>query len=168
MKKKTRREFLAIAKFLIILNIFLIPFYAVLLSGVSFLPLQGLTADAVTSLLQSSGIVAEQEGLLITIPSPQGSWAAFINWDCSGWKSLFVLFALIAATPFALKRRVTGFLLLPVIYVINILRIWFMFYYVHSFGLYGYEFLHTLIWSWGMIFFILFFWLLWIFLVRKR
>ncbi len=155
-------QYLGIIKFLIILNLFLIPFYAIIVSGFAFLPLQETTASLVYSLFQTTGINAEKDGLFISIPAPHGTWGAFINWDCSGWKSLFVLFALVAATPLPFCRRISGFILLPVIYIINVIRIWFMFYFVNHFGLVYYDFVHAFVWSWGMIFFILFLWLVWL------
>ena len=78
------------------------------------------------------------------------------------------LFALIIATPFAMKKKLWGLLLIPVVYLINILRIVFMYWFVRSYGLEHYNLVHGTLWSYGLIGVILILWLLWIRIFRKK
>jgi exosortase/archaeosortase family protein len=159
----------ALLKFLVKFNLFAIPLYLILLLDLRSLWLETFTADVVYSVLQSLGLALERTGNFIIVPIANGSWGAFINWDCTGWKSLLALFALVMATDFTYKIKLKGLsLLLPALFIINIARIAFMFYFVYAFGLVFFELVHAVIWSWGLILAILILWVLWIRWNRKK
>ena len=160
MKKKSRKqrkkkfEFskkdaFKILVFLIKFNLFAIPLYLIIISGFQLSFLKDLTTDISFFLLKFTGIDASLSGNIISIPIKDGSFAATIDWDCTGWKSMLALFALIFATDFSLRKRLYGLVFIPLVYLVNLLRIWFMFYFVSSFGLLYYNIVHTLVWSWG-------------------
>ncbi|MFH0832448.1 MAG: archaeosortase/exosortase family protein [Candidatus Aenigmatarchaeota archaeon] len=146
--------------FLLKFNIFAIPLYLIILSGFQSPFLINLTTDFSFSLIHFSGIDATRNGL-ISVPTQDGEFAASIDWDCTGWKSMLALFALIFATDFGLRKKLYGLALIPVVYAVNIARIWFMFFYVSSFGTAHYQFVHATVWSWGLILTILVLWVVW-------
>jgi exosortase/archaeosortase family protein len=150
-------------RFLVKLNIFAIPLYLILFFDLQWAGLQTFIAQTVHAMLNIAGIAAERVGNFIVIPMQGGQWAAFIDWDCTGWKSFLALFALVMATDFARKTKLKGLaVMIPAIFAVNLIRITFMFYYVNSFGLAYFEFVHAMIWSWGLIIAILAFWVIWL------
>ena len=58
--------------------------------------------------------------------------------------------------------KLYGLVFIPAVYLANLVRIWFMFFFVSKFGLYYYDFVHATLWSWGLILTILVFWVIWI------
>lgn len=166
----TNKDLILIVKFLILFNIFLIPFYVILLSGAELYELKVFTADVTYSLLDSSGMNPERDGLLVSIPIKDGKWAASMDWDCTAWKSMLAFFALVMAVGFTAnftwKKKLIGLIFIPIIYFVNILRIWFMFFFVKAYDLAYFDIVHAIVWSWGMIFVILVFWFLWMKYIR--
>ncbi|MBI4170192.1 MAG: exosortase/archaeosortase family protein [Candidatus Aenigmarchaeota archaeon] len=151
-----------ILKFLIKFNIFAIPLYVLLLLDWQSGLLQSITADITFWLLQATGIAAERTGNFIAIQLVNGQWGAFINWDCTGWKSFLALFALVMATDFSLGKKAKGLvILLPALFAVNIGRILFMFHFARGLDLAYFDIVHATVWSWGLIFAILAFWTLW-------
>ena len=163
-KKKfelNRKDAFRILKFLIRFNLFAIPLYLIIISGFQLGFLKDLTTDLSLVLMKITGMDASLSGNLISIPVENGSFAAIIDWDCTGWKSMLALFALIFATDFSLRKKLYGLVFIPIVYMVNLLRIWFMFYFVSGFGLLYYDIVHAIVWSWGLIFVILVFWVIW-------
>lgn len=154
-------KLIRVLKFFIKFNLFAIPLYIILYESWTIPAFQQLVASITTYLLSSLGMNPTMNGLLISIPVLHGDWAAFISWDCTGWKSLLAYFALVMATDYPVKRKLAGLLLLPVIFAINMLRIVFMFFYVRTFDLAHYQTVHAIIWSWGLIITIIALWLVW-------
>ena len=133
---KGREKQTRILNFLIRINVFAIPLYIVLFLGLYITQLQTIVANIEFYLLSSSGFSPSINGLFITIPIKGGSWGAFINWDCTAWKSMFAFFALVMATDYKLGSKLKGLaIFLPLIFIVNIARIFFMFYYVRTFDL---------------------------------
>lgn len=157
--------------FLLKLNLFAVPLYAMLLLDLSFAPLQRVIADMTYSLLSAAGYNPAINDLLISVPIKDGSWAAVITWDCTAWKSMLAFFALIMSTnrttkvqgtSSQLKVKALGLaIFLPLIFVANLARIFFMFFYVRTFDLAYYQLVHSIVWSWGMILAVLGFWFIW-------
>ncbi len=153
---------ISLLNFLIRLNVFSIPLYAILLLDLSLPQLQRIIADITFLLLNASGMNPVINDLLISIPIKNGSWGAFINWDCTAWKSILAFFALVMATDKVSSAKMKGgMIFIPLIFIINLVRIFFMFFYVKTFDIAYYSVVHTVVWSWGMIFVILAFWFLW-------
>ncbi|MBS3050613.1 MAG: exosortase/archaeosortase family protein [Candidatus Aenigmarchaeota archaeon] len=154
-------KFIRLLKFFIKFNLFAIPLYVILYEGWTLPALQRAVADFTMYALTALGLDPSINDLVISIPVRNGDWAAVINWDCTGWKSLLAYFALVMATDYPNKRKALGLLLLPAIFAVNLLRIIFMFVYVHVFDLANYQLVHAVIWSWGLILTILALWLVW-------
>ena len=161
MNRSDKRLF-NVFKFLVKFNLFAIPLYIILVLGWHFAELQQLTANITYGILNWAGASPSIDGYLISIPIKNGTWAALINWDCTGWKSILAFFALVMATDLPMRRKMYGLLLVPLIYVINIFRIFFMFFYVRTFDLAHYEIVHAIVWSWGLILVILVLWIFWL------
>ncbi len=158
--KKHKREYEAL-KFIVRFNVFALPLYIIALLGWQLDALIQLTEFLARSLLSATGISHSVLNNLIVLPVQNGSWAAFINWECTGWKAMYAFFALVMATPVAMERKWKALVLIPLIYAINIIRIWFMFFYVANFGVEFYPFVHAVIWSWGLILVIVGLWFWW-------
>lgn len=156
------KQLLPVLKFLVKFNVFVIPLYIILVTDWSFTWLQTLTANISYYMLAAAKFSPALDNLLITIPIKNGNWAAYISWDCTGWKSILAFFALVMSTDFPLSRKLSGLMLIPVIYLINIARILFMFYYVRTFDLQYYQAVHSLIWGWGLILTVLVLWVVWV------
>ncbi len=121
------------------------------------------TADIVEQFLSLTGISFERSGLLFSVPVDNGNWGAVINWDCVGWKSLLAIFALVMATDYPMRKKLKGLaVLLPAIYLANILRIVFLIWYVAAYDLAYFAIVHAVLWTWGLVFLILVSWALWI------
>ncbi|MBI2579610.1 MAG: archaeosortase/exosortase family protein [Candidatus Aenigmarchaeota archaeon] len=165
MAKKRRRKMnegeKRVLKFFIKFNLFAIPLYILLAINFDFLPLQRAVADITMFLLHNAGISASRDGLLISIPVEGGNWGGFINSDCVGWKSMLAFAALVMATDFPARKKLMGLALVPVIFAANLVRIFFMFFYVSSWGLAGYEFVHAVVWTWGLLFIVIAVWIWW-------
>lgn len=159
--RELNKKLLKILLFLVKFNLFAIPLYLVILSGFQFEQLMEATAGIVYSMLKLTGIEASIENIAITVPTKEGIFVASIDWDCTGWKSMFALFALIFATDFPIRRKLAGMVLLPVVYFINLIRIWFMFYFVSAFGTDYYSIIHAFIWSWGLLAAVMILWIIW-------
>lgn len=148
-------------RFLARLLLFSLPMLLLVATGYEFAPLMDATHFLALALLQATNVPVVSEGALITVPVESGTWAAYVSWDSSGWKSLLLFFALVAATDAPLRRKLEGLMLLPIIYAANVVRVWFMFFFVHNYGLDYYDLLHGTLWSWGMIVAVLALWLFW-------
>ena len=160
--KISKKHGFQILKFLIRFNLFAIPLYLIIISGFQLVFLKDITTHLSLSLLRFTGIDASLSGNSILVPLEADSFAAVIDWDCTGWKSMFALFALIFATDFSLRKKLHGLIFIPLVYLVNLIRIWFMFYFVSSFGLLYYDLVHATLWSWGLILTIIAFWVVWI------
>ena len=156
------RKLLKVLKFLVKFNLIAIPLYVIIILEWRFVELQQMTANLVYGLLNYVGANPAINGYLISIPVKNGTWGALINWDCTGWKSMLAFFALVMATDLPMRRKAYGLLLIPLIYVINLFRIFFMFFYVRTFDLAHYNLVHTVVWSWGLILVILVLWVFWL------
>lgn len=154
-------KFFRVLRFFIKFNLFAIPLYVILYEGWTLVELQHFIASVTMSALTAMGYNPSIHDLIISIPVRNGDWAAVINWDCTGWKSLLAFFALVMATDYPNKRKALGLLLLPVVFAINLLRIVFMFFYVRTFDLAHYQLVHSIVWSWGLILTILVLWVIW-------
>lgn len=170
MRKKSRtrknaliarnKKLRSVLRFLVKFNLFAIPLYLILVSGYQSKLLMDATTDISYALI-SAAMPAERNGPLMIIPAEGGSWSAYVSWDSTGWKSMLALFALVFATEFPLRKKIIGLAFIPFVYMINILRIWFMFFFVHNYGTGGFPLVHATIWSWGLIITILLFWIAW-------
>src|SRR3989338_7457068 len=160
--KRGHEKQIQLLNFLIRLNIFAIPLYVILIFDLSLPGLQKLIADFTYYLLALAEMNPTINDLFISIPIKDGTWGAFINWDCTGWKSMLAFFALVAAVDRKSNVKLKGLaIFIPLIFIINIIRIFFMFFYVRTFDLAYFEIVHAAVCSWGLIIVVLVFWVIW-------
>lgn len=159
--KNDKRLFKAL-RFLILLNLFSLPLYIILFLGLSFVPLQNMTAIGVSKTLDFLGIDNELKGLSISLEGMSTGFMGKIDWDCTGWKSMLAFAALVLATNESRRKKILGLALLPAVYIANILRITFVFAYVAYFGAEYFELIHSFMFSFAMIAFILALWVVWL------
>ncbi|MFH1420750.1 MAG: archaeosortase/exosortase family protein [Candidatus Aenigmatarchaeota archaeon] len=150
--------------FLVRFTLLAIPFYIVGWLGISIGWLQDIVAKLTVLFLNAADIPAALSGTLITLPG----FAGYIAWDCTGWKSMVAFIALVVATDTTWRKRLYGLLFLPAIFAINLLRVFVTFYVAYTdFSMYS--FVHSILWSWGLIAAILIIWVLWLrFVVKPR
>jgi exosortase/archaeosortase family protein len=146
--------------FLVRFNIFAVPLYIILITGIKFEPLMQFTTYMAFELLRFTSIDAHLRNNIISVPVSNGNFGAYVSWDSTAWKSMLALAALVFATTFPLRKKLMGLLLVPIVYLVNIVRIWFMFFIV-TIDVSYFELAHITIWSWGLIFTILLLWALW-------
>lgn len=153
----------AISRFLLRFNVYAIPLYAVILSAYQSEQMIAATADLVDIFLSAAGVDFTRNGLLFSVPVQYGSWAAVINWDCVGWKSLLAVFALVMATDYPMRKKLKGLaVLLPAVYIANILRIVFLIWYAWAFDIAYFAIVHAVLWSWGMVLIVTVSWASWL------
>lgn len=155
---KTLKEIIV---FIIKLNIFLIPLYLLSNLKINIYPLQNFIASSVLSLLKIMGISATMKDLVIIVHSQNYGFAGFIDFDCTGWKSILAFTALIFATPNSGRKKLIGLSFLPLVFFINILRIAIVFFIVATYDAEYFFIIHSIGWSFGMIFIVLALWILW-------
>ena len=153
-RKLTKREeqYWDAFVFLVRLLVLAIPLYVILaLPGILY-PLQLWTVDVTISLLGWLGLSATADGTWITIHYAN-PFTFIINEDCTGWKSIMLLFALIFAVRGArLKSRLAGLALgTAAILTANMLRILGV---IYAERLWGQDFallLHDIAFRYGLV-----------------
>ncbi|NIO20380.1 MAG: hypothetical protein GTN76_06475 [Candidatus Aenigmarchaeota archaeon] len=154
--------------FLIKILVFAVPLYLILTFQGILYPLQELVSHNVYLVLNSLGFQVARDGFLINI---QGGnpFVFLISEDCTGWKSMLFLTALIIAVP-SVKWRKRGIGLvfgIPLIYMGNLLRILII---VHIEQVYGLELanlIHDYLWQAGLISLVLVIWVAWLIWLGK-
>ncbi|MCD6381777.1 MAG: exosortase/archaeosortase family protein [Candidatus Aenigmarchaeota archaeon] len=161
MKKIKNQTLNDVLIFIIKLNIFLIPIYIIPTMSTSLYFLQKFIAISVLDILKFFGIKASLSGLLLTIETVSGSFGGFIDFDCTGWKSIVVFLALIFSTPSKLKDKLSGIILSPIFIFANIIRISLVFLSVSIFGPESFSYIHYISWTFLLVLIILL-WIEWI------
>ena len=146
--------------FLLKLLAFAIPLWAILSFQNVLMPLQGMVSQNVQALLQALGFAVSKDGFLIKADGI----IFFISEDCTGWKSMLLLAALVCAVPRAgVKKRLWGLAAgIPVLYAGNLARILLM---ILVWNAYGFELamtLHNYLWQAGLITLVLALWVAWL------
>ena len=117
-KKEIKEAFLFLLKF----NLFLIPFYAIIFLDVDFYSVQIFIAKSIVYVLKLFGLKAFNVDFFVYLG--QEGFPIDISRDCTGWKSLYSLLAIVLASPGTLKKK-KDFLIrwLPVMFMINAIRV---------------------------------------------
>jgi exosortase/archaeosortase family protein len=165
-----QRRLWNILQFLIRLIILSIPLYAVLMMAIDLSPLQNTVATHSSNLLGFMGYEVAQEGYHIMVGTGAGAFYFMINEDCTGWKSMLFLFALIFAVPgIAMKKRLLGLVIgIPVIWIGNLMRVIGV---VVAEAAWGVDFaltLHDYVYRLGLVALVLITWIAWLRLSRSR
>ncbi len=146
-----------ILKFLLRLNIFLIPLYAISFLGLQWYPLRVAVLRMVSYFLPGS--VASGDSIIVNIPG--GTFAAMIDWDCTGWKTMLFFMALVFAVSSPAKKKIFALIFLPIIFLINIIRIWSSLLVLSAYGPGPFYMLHNIIWPLISIVLVLSIWAFW-------
>jgi exosortase/archaeosortase family protein len=154
--------------FMIKILLFSIPMYVLLAFSQILLPLQAAVSSNTVFLLRLMGFDAGVQSLFISI-SGANPFIFVVSEDCTGWKSMLFLIALVSAVPAVeMRKRLAGFLIgLPVIYAGNLVRIILVVIIEQSFGLQAAMLFHDVLWQAGLIALVLAVWTLWFMWARK-
>jgi exosortase/archaeosortase family protein len=146
--------------FLLKLLVFAVPLYAIMSFQGILYPLQAAVTHNVLWLMGLAGLDASASGFLITA----GEIVFLVSEDCTGWKSMLLLAALVLSVPGASpKRRLAGLAAgIPLIYAGNLFRILAVVFVWRSYGLGPATAVHDYLWQAGLIFLVLAAWTVWL------
>lgn len=123
-----------------------LPFYILLGANFAIPQLQTLMANTLHSILTLIGYDVAISGVFLGLASASVITTVEISMDCTGLKSMYTLAALVIATP--IKKRRSKFLsiALPMIFLINFLRILAVLALSLKFGLQYLDTIHVASW----------------------
>ena len=146
--------------FLIKILVFAIPLYVIMQLQSILLPLQGIVSANVVTLLQLFGFETYRNGFLIATDGI----AFIVSEDCTGWKSMLLLAALVCAVPrVAWQKRLAGIAGgLVIIYLGNLVRIMAVVLVWKACGIGTANLIHDIFWQFGLIALVLLTWMAWL------
>jgi exosortase/archaeosortase family protein len=155
-----------ILAFLLRLCLLSIPLYLVIWLGVDLWAMQVAAASQSGWLLQAMGYRVVQEGAGLTV----NGFTFFIIPDCTGWKSMLFLFALVFAVPaISLRKRLAGLALgIPLIWLGNLGRVAGVVLAQGAWGTEGAMLIHDWLFQAGLVSLVLGIWLAWLLWARGR
>ena len=158
-----KKKYLSILKFLILLNVLMIPFYLISHSKLEIDCWTKFVAFLTDKCLRFLKIDVERNGNILNINTGTSLWVIEISWDSSGWKSLCFCSALIIATPLvSLKRKIKGLIIiLPLLFFLNYFRILSTILLGINYGKQTFDFLHLFLWRALNIIVVPLIWFLW-------
>ncbi len=153
-------------EFLVRVCVLALPLYLVIWLGLDLYPLQLAVASQSAWLLQAAGYGVVQEGTGLTADG----FGFFIIPDCTGWKSMLFLFALVLAVPgISLRRRAWGLALgMPLIWLGNLARVTGV---VAAQGAWGTDaalVIHDWLFQAGLVALVLGIWIVWLLWVKNK
>lgn len=162
-----RRKLLATLIFSIKLNLLVIPLYILIYLDFSLPSLQNFLAYLISLTLSSLKFPVTSEGKNIFIFLTESESYRIIpfeiSMDCTGWKSMYLLTALVFASSFELKKNLKFLAItLPFLFIINFLRIVSTIAIALTFGFEFFEVTHNILWREGMVFIVVIIWYLWL------
>lgn len=161
-----------ILEFIVRLIILSIPLYLIIGFGISLYPLQLAAAGQSGWIMEVMGYSVQQEGAYMTVGGggPSQDFFFYVNEDCTGWKSMLFLFALVMAVPaIAWRRRGLGLLIgIPVIWLGNLGRVVGVVLAERSYGVETALLVHDYLWQFGLIALVLIIWAGWLFYARRK
>jgi len=160
--KKNRLKF--ILWFLLRFNLLAIPLYLAIYTDFSFLPLQTLIAQITAAILKIQGYNIIQNNQTMLTDVDGSIYSIEVSWDSTGWKSLYALAALVMAVSASNIKNKLKFLSmgLPMIFVLNLIRILTTILIALNFGFQYFEIVHTLLWREGLIIAVVVLWYFWL------
>jgi exosortase/archaeosortase family protein len=154
--------------FLIKILVFAIPLYLILTFQGILYPLQGMVSHNVYLVLTSLGFDVVREGFFIGIQG-ENPFVFTISEDCTGWKSMLFLTALVVAVPNIMwRKRAIGLAFgIPLIYLGNLLRILLIVQVQQAYGIGFASLVHDYLWQAGLISLVLLIWVSWLIWLGK-
>jgi len=167
---KRQEQYWEVLMFLVRLIILSLPLYILLYVPGVLSTLQIWTANATALLLHVMGFPVVQDGAWITINYADKPFMFIISEDCTGWKSITLLFALIFAFKSALlKSRLAGLLTGTVIILVgNMARILGVVYAERVWGDVYAMLLHDWLFRYGLALLVLGIWVFWMVYLNKK
>ena len=160
-KKKILKDVIV---FLIKFNLLLIPFYAIIYFDISSYTLQSAFANFIGNILKGLNYQVKVSGFFLLIG--KNEYPVDISMDCIGWKGVYSLFALVFATSGKVREKLKFLAIwIPVLFVINIVRVLATLLFGLNYGMKYIEFIHTFLWQEVMIVSIIIIWYFWL---KKR
>jgi exosortase/archaeosortase family protein len=158
---------LSIVDFLARLVILSLPLYLVIWLGLDLYPLQAAAASQSAWIMQGLGYQVVHEGAGILMGN---GFRFFIIPDCTGWKSMLFLFALVFAVPgIGIRKRLAGLLAgLPIIWLANIGRIVSVVNLQAAWGTDAAIFLHDTFFQLALVFLVMGLWSAWLLWSKNR
>jgi exosortase/archaeosortase family protein len=159
--------------FLLKFNLLAIPMYLIIFSGTNLPFLEKLTTDIVFPLLEHAypgQIVRPPDANWFFVASGTSIEKIYIDTDCTAWKSMYALAALMMASPLPKgKKKLEDFGIgLLAIFSINIVRIYSTIAFSITFGMQYLDVVHTVLWREGMILAVVGIWALWYWKMRGK
>ena len=116
-----QRKLYGTVAFLARLAVLSVPVYVIISSGLSLYPLQAAVAYQSGQVFLSLGMEVSASGAEMEVDG----FRFLINEDCTGWKSMLFMTALVLAVPaVAWRKRLAGILAgLPLVWAVNLIRI---------------------------------------------
>lgn len=160
--KKNRLKF--ILWFLLRFNLLAIPLYLAIYTDFSFPPLQTSIAQITAAILKIQGYNIIQNNQTMLTDVDGSIYSIEVSWDSTGWKSLYALAALVMAVSASNIKNKLKFLSmgLPMIFVLNLIRILTTILIALNFGFQYFEIVHTLLWREGLIIAVVVLWYFWL------
>ena len=151
-------------EFLIKFNLLAIPMYLILFYGANFYPLQTFTTNISYTVFRTLGYSVETDWVTLSFTEDGFMANIVIDMDCTAWKSMYALAALMLASPVKNDRKKLKHvgLGIVVLFMLNITRIVSTVVFANTFGLQYMEIVHTVLWREGMIFAVVLIWYAWL------
>jgi len=150
--------------FLVKLLALAVPMHLVMLLSIGMTPLQEAASSELSWALRGLGYTVERDGFMFSVSGGRTEpFVFYIVEDCTAWKTMLFLAALIVAVPaVAWKRRVVGIALgLPALWLLNLARNVSVVLIERSWGYETAMAMHDWLWKLGMILAVLLLWLVW-------
>jgi exosortase/archaeosortase family protein len=163
-KSPKQKRLWNLQKFILRLLILAIPLYLVISFGIDLGPAQLEVARESYLLIKSSGINAELYGTGIMAYAGGAPIFFVITPDCTGWKAMLFLSALVVAVPKrGWKLRLAGIVPgIVVLWAVNILRVLAVVQVFMAYGLGSAMLVHDILWQIGLGLCALAIWLAWL------
>jgi exosortase/archaeosortase family protein len=156
-----------ILEFLLRVTVLALPLYMIIWLGVDLYLLQVAAASQSAWLLQALGYQVVLEGIGLNI---NNSFQFFLIPDCTGWKGMLFLFALIFAVKgISLRKRALGLAFgIPAIWLGNIGRVVGVVMVQEALGTEGAMLVHDWLFQAGLVALVLGIWLVWLLEVKGK
>ncbi len=159
-QKKLWNIFIFLLRFLVLA----IPLHVLLWLNFDAHMLQVVTVNSVSFLLSLFNVTHRVIDVFLIVDPGSVPWTIEIIKDCVGWKSFMAVCALIfAVRKVSAKKRIKGILIAaPIIFAGNIFRIFTSIYLSVTFGYKWFDFIHNILWQWGLIALVILIWWVWL------
>jgi len=160
---KTERRLWETLVFVLKILAFSIPLQLIMHFSQVLHPFQELVASNVSFIFRLMGYDVVRNGISLTITGTH-EFLFLITGDCTGWKSMILLCALIFAIPrVEMKKRLIGLIIgITIIYTGNLIRILLIVLAEQSYGLEAAMIIHDYLWQLGLVSLVIVIWVVWL------